>query len=76
MSVHVVCYTKFLSFEGSQDHFQIKRNVRNLLLIYVIMTSTRKINKILDRKSNDLVFMNPPVWKYAQSKKASPNGTI
>ena len=75
MSVHVVCYKKFLSFEGSQDHFQIKRNVRNLILIYVIMTTTREINKILDRKSNDLVFMNPPVDEKKDPKRTTVSGT-
>ena len=35
-----------MCFGPDEDHHQIKRNLRNLLIIYMLMTSTQKINKI------------------------------
>ena len=35
-----------MCFGPDEDHQEIKRNFRNLLFIYMVMTSTQKINKI------------------------------
>ena len=35
-----------MCFGPDEDHHQIKRNFRNLLFIYMVMTSTQQINKI------------------------------
>ena len=32
---------------GHEDQHQIKRNFRNILIIYMVMTSTQNINKII-----------------------------
>ena len=37
---------KFCSFWGGQDNFQSKGTFNDLLIVYMIMTSTYKINKI------------------------------
>jgi hypothetical protein len=57
-----------MCFVSDQNQHQIKRNLRSLLLIYMVMTSSQKINDIPHQfiwffnpnKSMDLVFA--PKW--------------
>ena len=35
-----------MCFERGQGHIQIKQNCRNLFFIYIVMTSTQKVNKV------------------------------